>query len=91
MVTRSSKWQPPIGPILGECLQSLLFWKADGTAPVKQRQTAERISKRLRNEHGYGGGLTAVEDYVLIAWGWLRKTFRTRRGNAVGVSCGSVR
>lgn len=79
------------GPLLGECLQSLLFWKADGTAPVKQRQTAERISKRLRLEQGSGGGLTAVEDYVLIAWGWLRKTFRTRRGDTLDVFCGSVR
>jgi len=53
--------------------------------------TAKRISKRLRDEHGYGVGLTAVEDYVLIAWERLRETFRPCRGNAVGVSCGSVR
>ena len=62
--------------------------EADGTAPVKQRHTAERISKRLRDEHGYGVGLTAVEDYVLIAWGRLRKTFRTRRGDTFDVSSG---
>ena len=53
--------------------------------------TAERISQRLRDEHACGGGLTAVEDYVLMAWAWLRKTFRTRRGDTSEVSCGSVR
>ena len=64
--------------------------EADGTAPVKQRHTAERISKRPRFEQGYGGGLMAVEDYVLIAWGRLRRTFRPRRRNTLDVSCGSV-
>ncbi len=65
--------------------------EADGTAPVKQWHTAERISKRLRDEHAYGGGLTAVEDYVLIARRRLRKTFRSRRDDTSEVSCGSVR
>jgi transposase len=31
----------------------------------KQRHTSKRIFERLRDEHGYGGGLTIVKDYVL--------------------------
>ena len=49
--------------------------EADGTAPVKQRHTANRIFERLRDEHGYGGGLTVVKDYVRIARGRQRETF----------------
>ena len=33
------------------------------------------IFERLRDEHGYGGGLTVVMDYVRIARGRLRETF----------------
>ncbi len=36
--------------------------EANRTAPVKQRHTAKRIFERLRDEHGYGGGLTVVKD-----------------------------
>ena len=31
----------------------------------KQRHTAKRIFERLRDEHGYAGGITIVKDYVL--------------------------
>jgi hypothetical protein len=33
--------------------------------PAKQRHTSKRIFERLRDEHGYAGGLTIVKDYVL--------------------------
>ena len=42
---------------------------------MKQRHTAKRIFERLRDEHGYAGGLTVVKDYVRIARGRLRETF----------------
>jgi hypothetical protein len=31
----------------------------------KQRHTSKRIFERLRDEHGYAGGITIVKDYVL--------------------------
>jgi len=37
----------------------------DKGRPAKQRHTSKRIFERLRAEHGYGGGLTIVKDYVL--------------------------
>jgi transposase len=36
----------------------------DRHAPKKQRHTARRIFERLRQEHGYPGGLTVVKDAV---------------------------
>ncbi len=37
---------------------------ANRRAPKKQRHTARRIFERLRDEHGYQGGQTAVKDVV---------------------------
>ena len=37
----------------------------DKGRPAKQRHTSKRIFERLRDEHGYGGGITIVKDYVL--------------------------
>ena len=36
----------------------------DKRRPAKQQHTARRIFARLRDEHGYGGGITIVKDYV---------------------------
>ena len=36
----------------------------DGARPRKQRHTSKRIFERLRDEHGYPGGITIVKDYV---------------------------
>src|ERR1044071_3331671 len=36
----------------------------DKGRPAKQRHTSKRIFERLRDEHGYVGGLTIVKDYV---------------------------
>ena len=36
----------------------------DKTRPKKQRHTAKRILKRLRDEYGFTGGYTNVKDYV---------------------------
>jgi hypothetical protein len=36
----------------------------DKGRPNKQQHTAKRIFERLRDEHGFKGGITTVEDYV---------------------------
>jgi hypothetical protein len=38
----------------------------DKDQPKKQRHTAKRIFERLRDEHGYSGGITIVKDYVAL-------------------------
>src|SRR3954452_5859588 len=45
-------------PVIHQILQD------DKKAPRKQRHTARRIFERLRDEHGYPGGLTAVKGAV---------------------------
>ena len=64
--------KPKLGPFLS-VIEAILT--ADKTAPHKQRHTAMRIFERLRDEHGYTGGYTAVKDYVKIAKGLARETF----------------
>jgi transposase len=53
--------KPRLGPFLPVLHQILVD---DGKAPKKQRHTAKRVFERLRDEHGYRGGLTAVKDAV---------------------------
>src|SRR5918998_3662140 len=53
-----SKLDPFIG-IIDRILEE------DKSAHAKQRHTSKRIFERLRDEHGYAGGLTIVKDYVL--------------------------
>jgi transposase len=36
----------------------------DKPRPKKQRHTAKRVFERLRDEHGYAGGITIVKDYL---------------------------
>ena len=48
----------PFTPVIDAIL------KADVDAPKKQRHTAKRIFERLRDEHGFDGGVTIVTDYV---------------------------
>ena len=47
----------------------------DKARPVKQRHTSKRIFERLRDEHGYVGGLTIVKDYVLAQRQRQREVF----------------
>jgi transposase len=54
--------RPKLDPFVGIIDQIL---EADKGRPAKQRHTSKRIFQRLRDEHGYGGGLTIVKDYVL--------------------------
>jgi transposase len=54
--------RPKLDPFVGLIDQML---EDDKGHPAKQRHTSKRIFERLRDEHGYGGGLTIVKDYVL--------------------------
>ena len=45
-------------PIIDQILE------ADRALPRKQRHTSQRIFERLRDEHGFSGGITIVTDYV---------------------------
>src|SRR3954447_7228554 len=56
--------RPKLDPFLGVIHQIL---QDDKKAPRKQRHTARRIFERLRDEHGYTGGLTIVKEAV-AAW-----------------------
>jgi transposase len=53
--------KPKLGPFLPVPHQIL---SDDRRAPKKQRHTAKRVFERLRDEHGYQGGLAAVKDAV---------------------------
>lgn len=56
--------RPKLDPFLGVIHRIL---EEDKKAPRKQRHTARRIFERLRDEHGYQGGLTIVKEAV-AAW-----------------------
>src|SRR5450631_884028 len=43
----------------------------DKSRPKKQQHTAKRVFERLRDEHGFTGGITIVKDYVT---GWRQRT-----------------
>ena len=54
--------RPKLDPFTG-IIDSILM--QDEGRPRKQRHTSKRIFERLRDEHGYAGGITIVKDYVL--------------------------
>ena len=49
--------RPKLDPFLG-IIDRIL--EEDKSHPAKQHHTAKRIFERLRDEHGYGGGITIV-------------------------------
>lgn len=53
--------RPKLDPFTG-IIDRIL--EADKGRPAKQRHTSKRIFERLRDEHGFAGGLTIVKDYV---------------------------
>jgi hypothetical protein len=64
--------RPKLGllvPVIDAILES------DKTAPPKQWHTAKRIFERLRIEHGFADGYTAVKDYVRLARTGSREVF----------------
>ena len=56
-----TRLRPKLEPYLG-VIEAILA--SDRDAPVKQRHTAKRIFERLRDEHGYDGGITQVRTAV---------------------------
>ena len=53
--------KPKLGPFLA-IIDAILA--EDKVRPKKQQHTSNRIFERLRNEHGFTGGITIVKDYV---------------------------
>ena len=41
--------------------------EADKLVPKKQRHTSKRVFERLRDEHGFAGGITIVRGYIYAA------------------------
>jgi len=59
--------QPPVRPKLDPFIGIMdAILTADKELPKKQQHTAKRIFERLRDEHGYSGGITIVKDYVAL-------------------------
>jgi transposase len=53
--------RPKLDPFLG-IIDRIL--EEDKGQPAKHQHTSKRIFERLRDEHGYAGGITVVKDYV---------------------------
>jgi transposase len=63
--------KPPVRPKLGGFIAIVDgILGEDKRRPKKQQHTAKRIFERLRDEHGYTGGITVVKDYVA---GWRQR------------------
>jgi transposase len=57
--------RPPVRPKLDPYVAIIdRILEADKGQPAKQQHTAKRIFERLRDEHGYTGGITIVRAYV---------------------------
>ena len=64
--------KPPFRPKLDAFTRIIdAIVAADKDRPKKQRHTSRRIFERLRDEHGFTGGLTIVKDDVA---GWRQRT-----------------
>jgi transposase len=64
--------RPKLDPFTG-IIDRIL--EEDQGRPAKQRHTSKRMFERLRDEHGYCGGLTIVKDYVLVRRQRQREVF----------------
>jgi transposase len=64
--------RPKLDPFLG-IIDRIL--EEDKLQPAKQQHTSKRIFERLRDEHGYAGGITVVKDYVHQRRQRLREMF----------------
>jgi transposase len=57
--------KPPVRPKLDPFIPVVdQILETDRALPKKQRHTAQRIFERLREEHGFTGGITIVTDYI---------------------------
>jgi transposase len=64
--------RPKLDPFTGIIDQIL---EADKLVHKKQRHTSKRIFERLRDEHGFEGGITIVKDYIFSARQHQREMF----------------
>ena len=71
--------RPKLDPFVG-IIERVLA--EDKGRPAKHWQTSKRIFERLRAEHGRGGGLTIVKDYVLALRQRQREVFVPLRHDA---------
>ena len=55
--------RPKLDPFVG-IIDRIL--EEDKERPAKQQHTSKRIFERLRDEHGYTGGITVVKEYVQV-------------------------
>jgi len=63
--------KPPVKPKLGAFIAIIdRLLTEDKSRPKKQQHTAKRIFERLRDEHGFEGGITIVKEYVA---GWRQR------------------
>ena len=68
--------EPRPKPKLGKFLDVIdEILEADKEAPPKQRHTGRRIFERLRDEYGYGGGITQVRVAVAQAKRYSKEAF----------------
>jgi transposase len=59
--------KPPVKPKLDPFIEIIdAILAEDKDRPKKQQHTSKRIFERLRDEHGYLGGITIVKDYVAL-------------------------
>lgn len=69
---KSKPKRPKLDPFVGIIDQIL---EEDAERPKKQRHTSKRVFERLRDEHGFTGGLTIVKDYIFAARQRQREMF----------------
>jgi len=60
---KEARSKPKIGPFIS-IIEQIVSDDRHPDVPKKQRHTAKRIFERLRDEHGYDGGYTAVKEVV---------------------------
>ncbi len=64
--------RPKLDPFVG-IIDAIL--EADKAVPRKQKHTSKRVFERLRDEHGFTGGITIVKDYILATKQRQREMF----------------
>ena len=67
-VRKKPPYRPKLDAFTGVIDETLA---ADKDRPKKQRHTSKRIFERLRDEHGFTGGITIVKDYIA---GWRQRS-----------------
>lgn len=64
--------RPKLDPFVG-IIDAIL--ETDKSVPRKQKHTSKRVFERLRDEHGYSGGITIVKDYIFTSKQRQREMF----------------